>query len=724
MRSIQKSFFMILLIVGSVIMIVGCESDSPNQPTDVNDNGDPLDDDNSQDDIAKLSPSILEGIYTSALEAGDIDSSYDAWLNPLEASSGVAIEDIVIDELGLLTIHLRNDSDYVVGRVAETSDEPFGIVNHAKNAEGDIVFTLSNDLELNVGNVSTLTDVTIDEGALILIFDEDVHVNLETLVSESVPNDYHLVLFRGFDNGLLDIQAVPIGESAQEPEIVDVEGYQFLGWHQPFNDITSNKTIHTVYEIRTFSVSFDNPYGEPIAPITNVPYGDVVSLPTLVREGYTFTGWFLQSDTNVSFDSTTPLTNNVTLVPQFEANTYTITFYIDGDNVTQTMRFETDNDLTTLMPPTKAEHVFAGWYLDAALTQPFTSGFMPPNDLELYGDWASEGLIYEANGDETFTVSGINQIKTHLRIPNRVLGDNMFTFSGEVVTVGNEAFQGLNGIESLYIGRNVTTIDTGAFQNITTLSSVEIAPHSSLTTINVSAFQNTALSNFALPDSVLSIGNFAFKDNENLSTFTVHSSSQLNTFGREVFQGTIVESFYFPASLSSMGVGLFRDVETLQTALFAETIALDNIPNDTFRNTALTHIDIPASIESIGLSAFQMSSLETVVFAENSQLTSLGNSAFASTNLTHVTLPTTLESISNRAFYNTDLVVLILLSTLDDDLVDLDGQFGFYEMFDFTDPDLTIYVPDETFPIYLDEPNWVHYASKLAPLSDYDSETE
>lgn len=78
----------------------------------------------------------------------------------------------------------------------------------------------------------------------------------------------------------------------------------------------------------------------------------------------------------------------------------------------------------------------------------------------------SEGLVYELNVNNTYTVTDIGACSdTAVRIP--------YVYDGKLVTgIGEGAFNGCDGMESVTIPTSVTTVGNGAFDGCTSLSIV------------------------------------------------------------------------------------------------------------------------------------------------------------------------------------------------------------------------------------------------------------
>jgi len=114
-------------------------------------------------------------------------------------------------------------------------------------------------------------------------------------------------------------------------------GYTFVGWFTALSGgtevteiilgSTDNVTVYARWIANTYTITFNTNGGTAIAPMT-VTYDQSFTLPVAVKTGYTFSEWQLVGVTFVS--GTWNLTNNITIDAIYTANTYTITFNIDG----------------------------------------------------------------------------------------------------------------------------------------------------------------------------------------------------------------------------------------------------------------------------------------------------------------------------------------------------------------------------------------------------------
>ena len=93
--------------------------------------------------------------------------------------------------------------------------------------------------------------------------------------------------------------------------------------------------------------------------------GEKVTAPTNpTKYGYTFKGWFTDTQLTKTYDFTKPVMSDLTLYAKITPNMYTITFNANGGECSvNAMRVEFGSQLT-LPTPTYAGFRFRGWYYD------------------------------------------------------------------------------------------------------------------------------------------------------------------------------------------------------------------------------------------------------------------------------------------------------------------------------------------------------------------------
>ena len=191
-------------------------------------------------------------------------------------------------------------------------------------------------------------------------------------------------------------------------------GYRFTGW--TYNDspitstegLTGNITVKANWEIINYDITYvlDGGTNNPSNPSTyNVE--DNVTFEDPTKTGYTFTGWYTDSQFKDEVDSIEKGNiGNVTLYAKWEANTYTVTFNNNGNTSTQTFTYDEAQTLT-LNSENRPGYRFMGWstsengsvaYADGASVINLTSN--KDGNVNLYAVWevVSYTITYELDG--------------------------------------------------------------------------------------------------------------------------------------------------------------------------------------------------------------------------------------------------------------------------------------------------------------------------------------
>ncbi|MBQ9623101.1 MAG: InlB B-repeat-containing protein [Treponema sp.] len=116
-------------------------------------------------------------------------------------------------------------------------------------------------------------------------------------------------------------------------------------------------------EATTYTVTFNTNGGTEVAS-QKIESGKTATEPTApTKDGFTFGGWYTDSDFTTAFSFSTEITANITLYAKWiDANktVYTVTFNSDGTETKQTVAEGEKASKPT--DPTKTGYTFAGWY--------------------------------------------------------------------------------------------------------------------------------------------------------------------------------------------------------------------------------------------------------------------------------------------------------------------------------------------------------------------------
>ena len=646
--------------------------------------------------------------------------------------------------------------------------------------------------------------------------DEFVEFDFDTEIREDgalyqtfAPYEITPELDGGTVEGSLYVVPYATGSSLPVPE---KEGYDFLGWQLPGVTDTMNgyfagfdgdctgkmlgygggemndvyfSTLNAIWIAEKYVVQFDGDevsfvhtyidvtysdttpgnitainYIKEGLPATSTNYlsssqlyavGDAVSAPQ--KAGYTFLGWYDESDTKLSeagsFDFATPkfdadavytmkwqlcatklAVNDETLgrVSGLEGAT------VVGGEVTVTAtsapcyEFVEWRDEQGNVVGNEESFTFTMTADDVTYTAVFDMA--PPADSSLFtfelDDNGTGYVITDYVGDEAELVVP----DEYDGLPVTGIASNAFELNKQLIVViiqdgvtsiGEEAFRQCSKMTSVTIPDSLTSIGSGAFEGCWGLTSITIPD--SVTSIGADAFYEcSSLTSVTIPDSVTSIGDRAFYDCNSLASVSIGNG--VTSIGYKAFYGCWLSSITIPDSVTSIGGGAFGDCSALRSITIPFVGAeAGKTSSDTYQypfgyifgtsssygvtqyyygsstsSTTSTRYRIPSSLRSVTVTggnilhgAFYGCSMLTSITIPGS-VTSIGASAFEGcTGLTSITIPGSVTSIGASAFYRCTSLTSI---TIPDSVTSIGGS-AFYECYNLT----SITIPDSVTSI-------------------------
>ncbi len=216
-------------------------------------------------------------------------------------------------------------------------------------------------------------------------------------------------------------------------------------------------------------------------------------------------------------------------------------------------------------------------------------------------------------------------------------------------------------ITSVTIGKNVTAISWGAFQNCDSLTSVYYQGDISDWCCNITGLNNLMsydptlyingqelVGELEIPDGVREIENSAFRGCNKLTGVSIPNS--ITQIKDSAFYGCAeLTNITIPASVTSIGSSAFRNCTELTSITIPDSVT--SIGSSAFYGCAgLTSVSIPDSVTDIESSVFYGCTGLTGITIPDS-VTNIGNSVFyGCTGLTSITIPNSITSIGRSAF--------------------------------------------------------------------------
>ena len=152
-----------------------------------------------------------------------------------------------------------------------------------------------------------------------------------------------------------------------------------------------------------WTVGFETDGGEPIDSQTVIHNGKIMPV-SAVRDGYSFTGWYRDSNFNSVWDfDINTVTKDTTLyaewyeIPEGYVN---VNFITDGGSLVADQLIQTGGKVTLPPSPAKKGFAFVSWYSDAELTAKWNFGTNSASQsMTLYAKWqVAFTVAFNSNG--------------------------------------------------------------------------------------------------------------------------------------------------------------------------------------------------------------------------------------------------------------------------------------------------------------------------------------
>jgi uncharacterized repeat protein (TIGR02543 family) len=191
-------------------------------------------------------------------------------------------------------------------------------------------------------------------------------------------------------------------------------GYTFAGWYRESTFDTavtgtqtpsSSYTIYAKWTAATYTLTYTYngaTGGNTTSSDTYTTGGTAITLPTPTKTGYTFAGWYAESNFVTQKTGTQTPSASATLYAKWANGTYTLTYTYNGatgGNGSASASYTTGGTAITLPTPTKTGYTFAGWYAESNFATSITGTQTPSTDATIYAKWTALNytLTYNSN---------------------------------------------------------------------------------------------------------------------------------------------------------------------------------------------------------------------------------------------------------------------------------------------------------------------------------------
>ncbi|MDE7164770.1 MAG: leucine-rich repeat protein [Clostridiales bacterium] len=496
-------------------------------------------------------------------------------------------------------------------------------------------------------------------------------------------------------------------------------GYTWVGWYDGEYELTKNMNYmfampnkDATYTARWCKVVIESS-DDTAGTVTSLQDTYIVGQSTTIKAtsnlGSNFVGWYNGSQKvseNIEFTFLMPH-ENITYTAKFQVDTQLSAFTYIATQTTLTITGVKNQLVTQLNVPSYVtkinEGAFNGCRSLTTITLPFVGGsYKTSRDTYQYPFGYIFGTNQFVNAKSTcqyyygsstsYTTYSYYYIPTSLKHVTITGGNILYgafyycdgltsiTIPSNLTSIGQDAFHHCRSLSSIDIPDSVTSIGDYAFDDcpIETASIPAIAAryirNSALKTVTITSGTNigygafeycTNLNNITISDSITSIENSAFYGCRALTSITIPSSvtnigesafSGCNDITRIIYTGNIANWCAIDGLNSLMRCGITNKDLVINGKSVINNLIIPNsvtsIGSYAFYGCAgLTNVTIPNSVTSIGSYAFYGCTEITSIMISN-KLNSIESYTFyGCANLTNITIPDGVTSIGSYAFY-------------------------------------------------------------------------
>ena len=350
-------------------------------------------------------------------------------------------------------------------------------------------WTLSSDIYGNQTIASKTATLAVgDNTYYVLVTAENGATQLYTLKIRRRP--VYSVIFDTSGGTAVENQKVEEDSLAETPTTFKT-GYSFVSWNYDFtNPVTENKIIVASWKANTYKITYNTNGGDIEAKTADAVYDAAFTLKETTKRGYDFEGWYYSD--NLITAGVWDYDTDITLEAHWHATKYTIRYDLGGGvvNGVNPLQYTVEDSNITLVNPTKAGYIFAGW-TGTDLTAPTLTVIIGSNSIgnrEYVANWTLDGysITYNLNG-------GVNSEKNLSEYA--VTSANIYL---ESATRRGYVFDGWYTNADCTADAKITTITSGSTGDITLWAKWTLANYNITYNLNGGEFSSDNPKNYTI----------------------------------------------------------------------------------------------------------------------------------------------------------------------------------------------------------------------------------
>ena len=212
-------------------------------------------------------------------------------------------------------------------------------------------------------------------------------------------------------------------------------GYTFGGWNTNSSGTGTNYNVGASYTVTgdvtlyakwnsgsggtTYTVTFDSNGGGAVESQTVLMNNTATTPDNPIKEGgYTFAGWYSDSELTTEYNFSTQVTGNITLYAKW-IPFYVVTFNSNEGSAMQNQAVTSGGTATRPADPTKSGYSFENWYSDSALTTVYNFSTAVTGNITLYAKWIPIYTVtFNSNSGSSVQAQSVNSGGTATRPEN------------------------------------------------------------------------------------------------------------------------------------------------------------------------------------------------------------------------------------------------------------------------------------------------------------------